>query len=172
MWLDGCLSDISFSDIHLRSEWGTTSCEPNAVELNVKADGHLDVRMLAVLSLLSDLAVPCGTSSSTSMAVKIMAWAPLSLDHCGHRLLVQEESEPGTSGNLALSCLDGRRALVLELLFRRCSEMLGAFPTTLAEDEAMLFSSQQQVSATTLIYRMGKKQVLQGCMAAMRAAAP
>ena len=63
---------------------------------------------------------------------------------------------------------------MLQLIGCRCSELLGAFPTSLLGDEAILSSltsstaALDDVSAAVLVpsavqYHIGKKRVLQGC---------
>ena len=109
----------------------------------MRADGHVDVRLLAVLSVLADL---------------------VSLP----------QLEGATSSRDCLTVVAARRDLVLQLISHRCSELLGAFPTSLLEDEAILLTltsstaALDDVSAAVLVpsavqYRIGKKLVLQGC---------
>ena len=109
----------------------------------MRADGHVDVRLLAVLSVLADLVTPPQLEGAASSRDRLTVAA--------------------------------RRGLVLQLIGHRCSELLGGFPTSLLEDEAILLSlasstaaALDDVSAAVLVpsavqYRIGKKRVLQGC---------
>ncbi len=54
--------------------------------------------------------------------------------------------------------------LVLQLLGRRCKELLSVFPTTLADDERALQQQAGSDVATTLQFRIGKKRALLGCL--------
>ena len=140
---------VSLNLFPRRSEWGTSRCQPCAAELTVRADGHVDVRLLAVLSVLADLATLPQLEGATS-----------------------SPPQQHPAGGLVAA----QRGLVLQLIGRRCSELLGEFPTSLLEDEAILLSllasstaaSEDDVSVAVLIpsavqYRIGKKRVLQGC---------
>ncbi|GAX73676.1 hypothetical protein CEUSTIGMA_g1127.t1 [Chlamydomonas eustigma] len=130
------------------AEWGTEHCPPCASEMVIRSDGLVDVRLLAVLA------------ASVKQAV--------------HMNRPAEHSAPSGGGSawpLEDISRSAEEGVVVQLLVRRCWELLIRYPTSLEQDSALLEMSRNGVGgpadipdANVLKYRMGKKQVLQNVL--------